>query len=281
MTQQRQSEQRQSKQRQSKQRQSKQRQSKQRQSRQPMTQQRWRELTEWPLAFVSVIFIVAYAWEVIGDIRPPSDVDLQFVMWSVWALFVIDYAVNLALARPRWRWFYRHLLELAIVALPFLRPLRLLRLLALFAVLQRAAGSALRGRVAIYVASSALLLVFVAALAVLDAEQNVPGARIKNFADAMWWAFVTITTVGYGDYTPITETGRLVAVGLMICGIALLGVVTATLASWFVERVQSSQKTEERLTRDHINELVDEVAGLRADLAMLAERLAGSESTSR
>jgi hypothetical protein len=52
-------------------------------------------------------------------------------------------------------------------------------------------------------------------------------------------------------------------------------VVTATLASWFVERVQSSQKTEERLTRDHINELVDEVTGLRADLAVLAERLAG------
>ncbi|MGZ0712641.1 potassium channel family protein (plasmid) [Coraliomargarita sp. W4R53] len=60
---------------------------------------------------------------------------------------------------------------------------------------------------------------------------------------SLWWAFVTITTVGYGDYYPATTTGRLIAVGLMIGGIALIGVVTATLASWIVERVSDQNET--------------------------------------
>ena len=78
---------------------------------------------------------------------------------------------------------------------------------------------------------------FVAALAVLDFERNAREASITTFGDALWWAFVTITTVGYGDYSPVTVEGRLVAVGLMLGGIALIGLVTASLASWIVERV--------------------------------------------
>lgn len=111
--------------------------------------------------------------------------------------------------------------------------------MTLISVLQRSAGTALRGRVTIYVVSSATLLVLVAGLAVLDAEQNATGANITNIGDGLWWAFVTITTVGYGDFYPITIVGRLIAVGLMIAGIALLGTVTATLAAWFVELIGS------------------------------------------
>jgi voltage-gated potassium channel len=82
-----------------------------------------------------------------------------------------------------------------------------------------------------YVAGSAVLLVFVGSLAVLDVEQNAPDAKILSFGDAAWWAITTITTVGYGDLFPVTPIGRLVAAALMMSGIAVLGVVTASIAS--------------------------------------------------
>ncbi|MGA1837498.1 ion channel [Herbiconiux sp. 11R-BC] len=233
-----------------------------------MTQDAWKRMSEWPLSIAAVVFLIAYAWSVIADVHEGMLYDvLETVMWIVWGLFVIDYVMNLSLARPRWRWFYRHIPELLVVVLPFLRPLRLLRLVALVSVLQRTAGTALRGRVMLYVACSASIVILVGGLAVLDAEQNVPTANIHNFWDALWWAFVTITTVGYGDYTPVTHTGRLIALGLMISGIALLGVVTASLASWFVERAQSAEAKEQQITRSQISALTEQVMALREELA--------------
>ncbi len=98
----------------------------------------------------------------------------------------------------------RRLLDaaLAVIALPLLRPLRLLRLVAVIGVLNRRAGSSLRGRVVVYVVGATTLLTAVAALAMLDAERNAPGANITTVGDALWWGITTITTVGYGDRSP-------------------------------------------------------------------------------
>ena len=101
---------------------------------------------------------------------------------------------------------------------------------------------AFRGRVGVYVVSTTVLLVGIASLAVLDAEQNAPHSNIHNIGDALWWSLTTITTVGYGDYFPVTLAGRLVAVGLMASGVALLGTVTALLAQWFVEQVNNANE---------------------------------------
>lgn len=237
-----------------------------------MTQERWRQLTEWPLIIASILFLAAYAWEVIGELTGPASAVAETVLWITWAAFVLDYVANLLLvpAGRRWRWFYTHLFDLAIVVLPMLRPLRILRLVTLLAVLQRTAGRALRGRISIYAGGAAVLLVFVAALAVLDAERDAPGSTITTFGDAMWWASVTITTVGYGDVAPITAMGRIIAVGLMIGGIALLGVVTATIASWIVERVDAHDEERDAATVGHIRSLEAKVDKLQQTLDRLA-----------
>ncbi len=75
-------------------------------------------------------------------------------------------------------------------------------------------------------------------VAMLDAEQNAPGANITSFGDALWWACSTVTTVGYGDRYPVTTEGRIIAVALMIVGISLLGAITASVATWMVSQVQ-------------------------------------------
>ncbi|MCF6388393.1 potassium channel family protein [Mycobacterium sp. MBM] len=227
----------------------------------------WERRAEWPLAGVALIFLTAYAVEVLAQ---PRGSTVELIIWASWLVFAVDYVVRLTLAPQRWRWFYRHLIDLMIVALPLLRPLRLVRLLILIKTLQKAAGSAIRGRVVLYTVSGAVLLVFVASLAVLDAERGAPGAYITDFGEALWWSVTTITTVGYGDLTPITTTGRVVAVLLMIGGITLVGSITATLASWIVERVSDDRAADHAVTTGHIREVLDEIDQLRTEVRRLS-----------
>lgn len=242
-----------------------------------MTQQRWRRITDWPLAALAVVFLVAYSWEVIGELRGAARAVSEVVEWFAWAAFAIDYVVSFALADHRWRWFYTHLVDLAVVALPILRPLRLLRVAAAFTVLQRRAGVALRGRIIIFAIGAAVLLIYVAALAELDAEYG-HGGSIQNIWGALWWAIVTITTVGYGDSVPVTLLGKLVAVCLMFGGVALIGVVSATLASWIVERVTTQEEAEvEAVTTLQFEELRDEIRSLRLQLERRAEGPGGMD----
>ena len=76
------------------------------------------------------------------------------------------------------------------------------------------------------------------ALSALDAERDAPGATITSFGDAVWWAWATVTTVGYGDRFPVTLEGRLIAFALMLVGISLVGVVTASVAAWLIANVE-------------------------------------------
>jgi voltage-gated potassium channel len=240
-----------------------------------MTQQRYRDLAEWPLMATALVFLAAYAWQVIGRFEGSRADWLEIVMWMTWCVFVLDYVANLWLAENRRQWFIRNLHELVIVAVPFFRPLRLLRLVTLLSVMHRTVGETLRGRVVTYVAGSAALLVFVGALAVLDVEQWAPDAKILTFGDALWWATSTITTVGYGDMYPVTPIGRLVATALMMSGIAVLGVVTASIASWLVQRVEDTAESVaeavEEPMRVEVAELVAEIALLRREIAELRD----------
>ncbi|KRE26465.1 ion transporter [Mycobacterium sp. Soil538] len=229
----------------------------------------WQRRTELPLAGVAVLFLAAYAVGVLAQPQGAAAWTLGLVTGISWLAFVIDYVVRLSLAPNRWRWFYRHLFDLAIVVLPMLRPLRLLRLVTLIAVLQRAVGDAIRGRVVLYTVSGALLLVFVASLAVLDAERGQPDAHITDFGQALWWSVTTITTVGYGDLTPVTTTGRVIAVFLMIGGISLVGSITATLASWIVQRVSDDDEQGRAVTTAHVDALLSEIIELREDVRRL------------
>jgi len=233
---------------------------------------RWEHRSEWPLAGAAVVFLVAYAWPILDEQVPHGwRSACRIAGYVIWAIFVADYLVRIRLARDRSRYVFRHVPDLMVVALPVLRPLRLLRLVMLLRMVNRSATDSLRGRVAVYVAGAAVLLVFTASLAELDAERHHAHANITGFGDAWWWAMTTVTTVGYGDRYPVTTQGRIVAVGLMLGGIALIGVITAALASWLIERVRDVEQDAQAATRHDIAELSARLDQLASALAQRAE----------
>jgi voltage-gated potassium channel len=236
--------------------------------------ERWQRRTEWPLAGCAIIFMTSYAWAVLQP-GLPTDVKttLTAIDYLTWAFFVIDYVVRVSMAHPRGTYVLRNVADLLMLALPVLRPLRLLRLLILLKILNRRAIESLHGRVIIYAAATSTLVVFSAALAELDAERGHSGAHIETFGASLWWSVATLTTVGYGDYYPVTTQGRFVAVGLMLAGIAVLGVVTASFATWLIERVRATDIETAAATRRDIYVLHDEIAALTQLVSRLEQRL--------
>lgn len=237
---------------------------------------RWESRTEAPLVFAAVLFLAAYAWPILEpNLDPEVGTACTVVSLAVWAVFVVDFVVRFALAERRVAFVRGNWLDVLTIAVPMLRPLRVLQAIVALNVLARRGGGFVRGRVVASVSTAVVIVSFVAAVAVLDAERSNPDANLKTFGDALWWAAATVPTVGYGDRYPTTTEGRLVAVGLMLTGIGLVGVVTAAMASWFVERMSAAAAAEER-TEAEVADLAAEVRVLRTEIAALrAERGTG------
>ncbi|MGX9887713.1 potassium channel family protein [Streptomyces sp. NPDC002276] len=197
---------------------------------------RWERRTEVPLAIASMVYLAAYAVRILAHGLPGDWQDLCLVvLFAAWALFAVDYAVRWRLSGQHLRFVRTHWLDTLVLLLPLLRPLRVVKVYE--AVLRRRGEPrlALHARVIVYAGLSTVLLGFAGALSVYQEEHAAPGATIRTFGDAVWWTCATFATVGYGDVAPITPLGRLIAVGMMAIGLALLGAVTGTFASWLLQ----------------------------------------------
>ncbi|MFD3451151.1 potassium channel family protein [Streptomyces sp. NPDC058691] len=237
--------------------------------------ERWEQRTRAPLLALAMVFGAAYALPIlVPDADPALITTAHWTERSVWALFAGDYVVRLGLSEQRWEFIRRQPLSLAVVVLPLLEPLRLLRLVsALFLVGQRVRLAA-QVRLTTYVVGAVLGLLAFGSVAVLEAERHSPHGNIRTIGDALWWSFTTMTTVGYGDHAPTTGVGRLIAVGLMLSGIALLGVVTANIAAWFLARFQEDEEEGRRL-QEVTEEVLRELRELRREVAELGAARAG------
>jgi len=237
---------------------------------QPSAQARWEQRTQRPLLALALLFAVAYAVPIVDN---PADPTLALACtvteWVVWGAFATDYLVRLAIAPCRREFVRTHWLDLGAVVLPVLQPLRLLRMVSTLLLVGRRARMASQIQLTTYVAGAVVGLLMFGSLAVLSVERESPNGNIKTLGDALWWSFTTMTTVGYGDHAPTTGLGRILAVGLMLSGIALLGVVTANIAAWFIARFDQDDVEERRQTAA-IEALTEEVRALRAEVAALS-----------
>jgi voltage-gated potassium channel len=136
-------------------------------------------------------------------------------------------------------------------------------------------GFHLRVVIAVTVVTSAIVLLSSFVLWLL--ERDSPDTNINSYGDAVWWAMETITTVGYGDHHPTTVGGRWVAGGLMVIGVALVGVITATVVTWFFSELDLLREVREIEAEEEKAEAV--LADILAQLTRLNERLDHLESS--
>ncbi|MEU2777851.1 ion channel [Streptomyces sp. NPDC007162] len=197
----------------------------------------WERRTDLALGIASLVFLGSYAVHVLEpDLPEAVHVLLLSLTYLTWGMFAVDYAVRWRLSGEGPGFVRRHWLDTVVLVLPLLRPVRVVRT---YEAMQRRHGEprmGLHARVAVYSALSISLLGFSGALAVYQAERSAPNATIRTFGDSLWWTCSTLSTVGYGDYVPVTTLGRFIAVGLMACGLALLGTVTGSFSSWMLQR---------------------------------------------
>jgi voltage-gated potassium channel len=166
----------------------------------------------------------------------PSTPAVERASQAIWVVFVADYAWRLARARDRRRFVREHVIELvAILPWDWFRIARVLRLVRLLragiwfwrATRELRAIARQNGLGYVLVTASALVVLGGLVLRLVE-----PG--IQSYGEALWWAIVTVTTVGYGDIAPRTPAGRVVAVVLMLVGIGVIGMLTSSLASYFL-----------------------------------------------
>ena len=157
--------------------------------------QRWERLSTVPLSLLAIVYLGLYAFEVLEDQETVKLFDLVLFSDLIWAIFIIDFVVRFFMHDSKKLFLKRNVIELIGLILPFFRAFRMFRVVIAIGFLARAAQS-LQARINIYLGVILPLLVFTCSLGVYEAEHNAPGASITNFGDAVWWAFVTVTTIG-------------------------------------------------------------------------------------
>jgi voltage-gated potassium channel len=208
----------------------------------------------------------------------PVHVTLVFYDNLICVVFLIDFAYNLLGSRPRSEYLIKHRGWLDLVGsiptlgiLRFTALFRLARLSRLARIMQAFRGQHQkdlvrdvirnRGQYALFITLLLVMLVLTSAsVLVLMFESNDPDANITTGGDALWWAFVTLTTVGYGDRFPVNMGGRVVAVGVMFAGIGVIGALASILASLLV----TSTPVDEPETADDAPETADDAVGAGA-----------------
>jgi voltage-gated potassium channel len=219
-----------------------------------------------------VMMVLALAWlpvlviPFVTQLHGAIALAFAVIDYVIWAAFALEYLVKLRLAINKWHFVGHHLLDLAMVAVPILRPLRLARLLriirlervviVLVAGLKRARAMLTHHGLQFVLLAVATIMFAAAGLELYFERHSTGPTAIHNFGDALWWAIVTVTTVGYGDKVPMTGAGKWVATVLMLTGIGLVGTLTANIAAYFVEEQRSSDLDEIKAQLTELRQII-------------------------
>ena len=214
------------------------------------------------LAIAAAVLVLIDLSQGLNDWQKTAD---QIIL----AIFTLDYAVRFYIAPDKPKFIHSNICDL-IAILPFhtlfrafkitalARAARFTKIPRLFAFLYRTIKKATR----FFNTNGFKYVVFVTALMILAGCILIHFAEGMSYGDGIWWAFVTATTVGYGDISPTTFYGRLIAMALMLVGIGLIGTVTSTLTSYFLntQRKNTENQTIEMIKNqlDHFEQLSNE-----------------------
>lgn len=206
---------------------------------------------------LSVYVLVALVLDTILRFPPEVSRMLTLIDNMICGVFLIDFVYRFQKAENKlhfMKWGWIDLIS-SIPTLDFMRAGRALRLVRLLRILrafrstrhlvQYVFKNRTQGTLTTAVLIAILMVLF-SSIAILQVEDD-PASNIKTAEDAIWWSYVTITTVGYGDRYPVTSEGRLIAAVLMTIGVGLFGISTAYLASWFIEQTAKAEDKKEKI----------------------------------
>ena len=206
------------------------------------------------IALLSVMSIVNMVLVWLPWLSEPSREVVMIFQAFVTVIFVVDFIYRLSSAESKSDYFIRNWGWADLLAtLPSLRIFRFFRILRVYRLMRDVGVNTIKEQLLYDRAGSilyltiflGLLIIQTASVLVLDVEQVNPDANIQTPSDAIWWSYVTITTVGYGDRFPTTNVGRIVGVLLMTSGVALFGVFTSFLANTFLSPREKPQEADE------------------------------------
>ena len=228
------------------------------------------QATKYPMALLGVAWLVIAIIVVTTNLNGSASTSLVAALFALWAILLLEYLVRLVVTPDRRGYLRRRWVEPATVVVPPLQGWHLVGIERMSILLREA-----ELRVEVILKHHSLFRVLIAAAVtlvlgawlVLLFEEKAKGSNIHDYPDALWWAIVTVTTVGYGDRFPVSAGGRAVAVVLMLIGIGLIGVLTATVASVFIKEHTDANKEE--FKKGH--------ADLGQQLSVIQDRLADIE----
>jgi voltage-gated potassium channel len=218
------------------------------------TYEKWSSLPVFLLGSLFLVGLVEVVMDA-GDTRSG-----QVLMATAWVGFVIDLIINWILDEDPRTFPRRHWFAIVAVLVPIFRAL-----FVFYIFIRLARGrTRLQSKIQYYAAYLTILVITFGAALVLGAERDYPGSNIHTYGEAVWWACVTVTTVGYGDYVPVSPTGRGIATLMLFNGVAIISVITATISSRFVS---DPDKGEVPVTLDLVDERLERIEQALAALA--------------
>jgi voltage-gated potassium channel len=199
------------------------------------------------LSVINLVLLVLSTDPVITNI-------LEIIDGPLLVIFFIDFLIRFVTAKSKRRYFFRQFgwADLAsCIPFPAFNLLRTFRIVRAWRMISHIGPRNLARQIRDHRADAALSVIAFLIVVVLEfggifviiAERRSPDANIKTASDAIWWAFVTITTVGYGDRYPVTNAGRIVGLAVMTTGVGLFGVLTGYLANAFLAPPKKSDDT--------------------------------------
>ena len=227
------------------------------------------EITKFPMAVLGIAWLVVAVIVVTSDARGSAPIVLVGTLFALWAVLLVEYLVRLVVSPDARGYLKRRWVEPATVLMPPFQSWRLIGIERMSLLLHEGElrlESILKHHSLFRVLIAAAATLFLGSWLVLLFEENLKASNIHNYPDALWWAIVTVTTVGYGDRYPISAGGRVVAAVLMLVGIGLIGVLTATVASVFIKEHTDANKAEFKKGHADLGEQLSEIRDRLADV---------------
>lgn len=225
------------------------------------------DVTIWQISMLILCVYVLLAMAAQALFKLPAEVSsaIDHIDFGICIVFLADFVVQFMKADNKLQYMKWGWIDL-ISSIPNIQALRWGRMFRIFRILRILRGvrstrlmfqimftNRSHGTFAT-AALTAFILVIFSTIAILLAE-TAPKSNIKTAGDALWWSFTTMTTVGYGDFFPVTLEGRIIGAVLMISGIAMFGTFTAYIASWFFEATGNKELEAEAKVLEELKTL--------------------------